>query len=125
MGALSRFHDTRLRGARLVCRMRRGLMSPGPQSELTGLSDLASSGEAEEMIKSPSTEDEGREGSYSERAANRYFVLKSLTVEDLEISWQSGIWATQTHNEESLNRAFEVSITNTSIQGWSNRLARD
>ncbi|KAL5001417.1 YT521-B-like domain-containing protein [Aspergillus recurvatus] len=105
--ALSRFHDTRLRGARLVCRVRRGLMSPGPHSELTGLADQPSMKEAEDMVKSTGTEDEGREGSYSTRVPNRYFILKSLTVEDLELSWQSGIWATQTHNEGSLNRAFE------------------
>ncbi|KAL4811557.1 YT521-B-like domain-containing protein [Aspergillus unguis] len=105
--ALSRFHDTRLRGARLVCRVRRGLMSPGPHSELTGLADPSSIKEAEDMMKLSSTEDEGREGSYLTRVPNRYFVLKSLTIEDLEISWQSGIWATQTHNEETLNRAFE------------------
>ncbi|KAL6233889.1 hypothetical protein BDW75DRAFT_231597 [Aspergillus navahoensis] len=105
--ALSRFHDTRLRGARLVCRVRRGLMSPGPHSELTGLADQPSMKEAGEMVRSTSKEDEGREGSYSTRVPNRYFILKSLTVEDLELSWQSGIWATQTHNEESLNRAFE------------------
>ncbi|KAL4880005.1 YT521-B-like domain-containing protein [Aspergillus karnatakaensis] len=107
VAALSRFHDTRLRGARLVCRVRRGLMSPGPHSELTGLSDQSSIREAEELSKSNITEDEGREGSYSTRVPNRYFILKSLAVEDLEISWQSGIWATQTHNEENLNRAFE------------------
>ncbi|KAL3477841.1 YT521-B-like domain-containing protein [Aspergillus californicus] len=105
--ALSRFHDTRLRGSRLVCRVRRGLMSPGPHSEFTGLSDSPSMKEAEDLAKTPATEDEGREGSYSTRTLNRYFILKSLTVEDLGISWQSGIWATQTHNEKSLNRAFE------------------
>ncbi|KAL4781159.1 YT521-B-like domain-containing protein [Aspergillus varians] len=107
LGALSRFHDTRLRGARLVCRVRRGLMSPGQHSELTGLADQPSMREAEEMVKSNSAEDEGREASYSTRVSNRYFILKSLAVEDLEISRQSGIWATQSHNEESLNRAFE------------------
>ncbi|KAL2834515.1 YT521-B-like domain-containing protein [Aspergillus cavernicola] len=105
--ALSRFHDTRLRGARLVCRVRRGLMPPRPHSEFTGLQDAPSTREAEELAKTTTTEDEGREGTYSTRAANRYFILKSLTVEDLGISWQSGIWATQTHNEESLNQAFE------------------
>ncbi|RDW93238.1 putative YT521-B-like splicing factor [Aspergillus mulundensis] len=89
--ALTRFHDTRLRGARLVCRVRRGLMSPGPHSELTGLADQPSIKEAEEMVKTTAMEDEGRE--------------------DLELSWQSGIWATQTHNEESLNRAFESADT--------------
>ncbi|KAL2783904.1 YT521-B-like domain-containing protein [Aspergillus keveii] len=107
--ALSRFHDTRLRGTRLVCRVRRGLMSPGVHSEFTGLSDSPSMREAEDLSKTNTTEDEGREGSYSARVPNRYFILKSLTVEDLGISWQSGIWATQTHNEENLNRAFEVS----------------
>ncbi|KAL3463769.1 YT521-B-like domain-containing protein [Aspergillus heterothallicus] len=108
MRALSRFHDTRLRGARLVCRVRRGLMSPGVHSEFTGLSDVPSMREAEELSRTNNpTEDEGREGSYSTRVPNRYFILKSLTVEDLGISWQSGIWATQTHNEENLNRAFE------------------
>jgi hypothetical protein len=39
---------------------------------------------------------------------DRYFVVKSLTVEDLELSKQSGIWATQTHNETNLNQAFET-----------------
>ncbi|KAI9367062.1 YT521-B-like domain-containing protein [Aspergillus egyptiacus] len=105
--ALSRFHDSRLRGARLVCRLRRGLMSPGPHSEFTGLQDASSLREAEDLAKSTTTEDDGREGSYSRQVPNRYFILKSLTVEDLEISRQRGIWATQTHNEESLNRAFE------------------
>jgi hypothetical protein len=65
--------------------------------------------EAEDLSKTNTTEDEGREGSYFARVSNRYFILKSLTVEDLGISRQSGIWATQTHNEENLNRAFEVS----------------
>ncbi|PKS11829.1 hypothetical protein jhhlp_001123 [Lomentospora prolificans] len=37
----------------------------------------------------------------------RYFILKSLTVEDLEMSVRNGIWATQSHNEETLNAAFK------------------
>lgn len=41
---------------------------------------------------------------------DRFFVLKSLTVEDLELSVQNGVWATQSHNEEALNTAFEVSF---------------
>ena len=45
-----------------------------------------------------------------EKVPNRYFVVKSLTVEDLESSKQSGIWATQTHNEVNFNRAYEVSF---------------
>lgn len=39
---------------------------------------------------------------------DRFFILKSLTVEDLELSVKTGIWATQSHNEETLNSAFKV-----------------
>ncbi|KAK4040505.1 zinc finger CCCH domain-containing protein 45 [Parachaetomium inaequale] len=40
---------------------------------------------------------------------DRFFVLKSLTVEDLELSVRTNIWATQSHNEELLNSAFKTS----------------
>lgn len=40
---------------------------------------------------------------------DRFFILKSLTVEDLELSVRTSIWATQSHNEETLNSAFKVS----------------
>ncbi|PHH88320.1 hypothetical protein CDD83_7688 [Cordyceps sp. RAO-2017] len=36
-----------------------------------------------------------------------FFILKSLTTEDLELSVQTGIWATQSHNEEALNNALK------------------
>jgi hypothetical protein len=39
---------------------------------------------------------------------DKFFILKSLTIEDLELSVRTGIWATQAHNEESLNGAFKV-----------------
>jgi hypothetical protein len=39
---------------------------------------------------------------------NRYFILKSLTQDDLDISVKSGLWATQPHNEAALNKAFKV-----------------
>lgn len=47
--------------------------------------------------------------------AERYFILKSLTVEDLELSVRTGIWATQSHNEDTLNDAFKVG----SLRSWS------
>lgn len=34
--------------------------------------------------------------------------MKSLTIEDMELSVRNKIWATQAHNEEALNRAYEV-----------------
>lgn len=48
---------------------------------------------------------------------NKYFVMKSLTKEDLDTSVRDGVWATQPHNEEGLNAAFEVSsITSLNTQ---------
>lgn len=51
---------------------------------------------------------------------DKFFVLKSLTVEDLELSVRTGIWATQAHNEESLNKAFKVWNQNiVHVNKWS------
>jgi hypothetical protein len=41
--------------------------------------------------------------------ASKYFIVKSLTLQDLELSVRNGIWATQSHNEDVLNKAFRVS----------------
>lgn len=105
--AVARFHDSRFQGVRLVCRLRRG-------------SSAARSGQNHPMSSRPG--DEGQENSEKKdveeslvnrsprpsRVPDRYFIVKSLTLEDLELSRQSGIWATQTHNEAALNRAYEV-----------------
>jgi hypothetical protein len=37
----------------------------------------------------------------------KYYIVKSLTAQDLEASVRNGIWATQSHNEQILNRAYE------------------
>ncbi|RHZ48049.1 putative YT521-B-like splicing factor [Aspergillus thermomutatus] len=114
VAALSRFHDSRFHGVRLVCRLRRGLASPGktsntgssttsPVKELNGLKDLDSNPEIEETLETHPLH--GRHANL--RLPNRYFIVKSLTVGDLELSRQSGIWATQSHNEDNLNRAYE------------------
>lgn len=42
------------------------------------------------------------------KVPEKFFVVKSLTLQDLEQSVRNGIWATQAHNEQSLNKAFEV-----------------
>ena len=46
---------------------------------------------------------------------DKYFIVKSLTAEDLEFSVRSGIWATQGHNEEALNKAFKVCVSPSSV----------
>ena len=37
---------------------------------------------------------------------DRYFVLKSLTLQDLQVCLRDGTWTTQPHNEAVLNEAF-------------------
>jgi hypothetical protein len=44
------------------------------------------------------------------KVAEKFFVVKSLTLQDLEQSVRNGIWATQSHNEQALNKAFDVSM---------------
>ncbi|KAJ7738379.1 YT521-B-like domain-containing protein [Mycena metata] len=39
----------------------------------------------------------------------RFFILKSLTRDDLDLSVRTGLWATQKHNEGILDRAFRTS----------------
>ncbi|KAH7340577.1 YT521-B-like domain-containing protein, partial [Rhizoctonia solani] len=39
----------------------------------------------------------------------RYFILKSLTQSDLDTSIRRGLWATQPHNESTLDRAYRTS----------------
>lgn len=38
----------------------------------------------------------------------RFFVMKSFTQFDIDISKEKSIWATQPHNERKLNDAFDV-----------------
>ncbi|KAJ5802228.1 Nucleotide-binding alpha-beta plait [Penicillium pulvis] len=107
--ALGRFHDSRFQGVRLVCRLRKGFTVPGSGStgqatrrseENTDTPDEDALG-ATEFRPIPPLED-------GSRSSDRYFIVKSLTVEDLELSKQSGIWATQSHNETNLNQAFKT-----------------
>ncbi len=41
-------------------------------------------------------------------AKKRFFIMKSLAREDLELSVQNGHWVTQDRNETILNKAFIV-----------------
>jgi len=125
-----RFNNAKFEGTSLVCRLRpRGpgapviaatdYLTPPPPDALGQTSGdergAAVDGAAETQEPAP-TPDIGRTpptGPSRARApqANakfRYFILKSLTVEDLELSQKNGVWATQNHNEAALNQAFEV-----------------
>lgn len=48
----------------------------------------------------------GQQSPVAQEPHDRFFVLKSLTKEDLQESLQTGIWETQVHNEKLLDNAF-------------------
>lgn len=121
--AMHRFHDSRFNGVRLVCRLRRSStpasgVPTGPSAMLGSQptnpspprspQDLEGEETQGDVADSP-TQQSGDEGKQASTASEKYFIVKSLTLQDLELSVRNGIWATQSHNEESLNKAFHVS----------------
>ncbi|KAI4167482.1 MAG: hypothetical protein LQ343_007160 [Gyalolechia ehrenbergii] len=119
--AMTRFHDSRFHGVRLVCRLRKTTATPGtgiPTGPASLLSTIAPSQSAIESIRQnrevssraeAMAQEEGREpGQTLPTGPDKFFIMKSLTVEDMELSVRNNIWATQAHNEEALNKAFET-----------------
>ncbi|KAF3906177.1 hypothetical protein ABW20_dc0100883 [Dactylellina cionopaga] len=116
---MGKFHDSRFQGVRLVCRLRRS-SSPGEASEVDGHIEPAVPALVQEISEpagiSPDSDvlSEGESTakpsvSVMTKGKDRYFIVKSLTLEDLDTSVSNGIWATQTHNEPALNEAYLAS----------------
>jgi hypothetical protein len=130
VAAMNRFHDSRFHGVRLVCRLRRGSagtsntpanaespktaaatdtspkvavandLADGPSDPIIVGGASAARADADNSITSttPGTT----------KVPEKFFIVKSLTLQDLEASVRNGIWATQSHNEATLNQAFNV-----------------
>lgn len=119
-------HDSKFQSVRLVCRLRKttaerasdnpiviaaGTSSPTSPTiprcifEKSSSLNLDRLSPSERQISEKSVD---RKGSETSGSRDRFFVLKSLTREDLELSVRTGVWATQSHNEELLNNAFKV-----------------
>ena len=126
--AQQKLHDSKFQSVRLVSRLRKSTVEgAGGTTAPTGPSAAPTStaSPSNEETPSASTSEVGSPDPASAQQAapkasnagvdgiqrDRFFVLKSLTTEDLELSVHTGIWATQSHNEEALNKAFKVSIT--------------
>lgn len=120
--AMSRFHDSRFQGVRLVCRLRRNsnTSAPGvPTGPAALIPSVAYTQTAFEAIRQnrevssraleEAAAESTRTGEPTHKVTDKYFILKSLTVEDMELSVRNSIWATQSHNEDALNKAYEVS----------------
>ena len=123
--AMHRFHDSRFNGVRLVCRLRRSSAPasgvPTGPSAMVGTQQVSASphmspkqdGEAVDGLQNGVSESpahqSGDETPAKSTEANKYFNVKSLTLQDLELSIRNGICATQSHNEDVLNKAYQVS----------------
>ena len=116
---MARFHDSRFQGVRLVCRLRKTPTTPATGVP-TGPAALSpTSPQAQTAVEaitqnrevSSKAEESVRHMEGATKINDKYFIVKSLTIEDLELSARNGIWATQAHNEEALNKAFEVILT--------------
>ncbi|KAF2877812.1 YT521-B-like domain-containing protein [Massariosphaeria phaeospora] len=120
--AMHRFHDSRFNGVRLVCRLRR---SSAPASGVpTGPSAMvghippsatppmppqdAEPDDVQADVAGSPVRQSGEEARLASTASDKYFIVKSLTLQDLELSVRNGIWATQSHNEETLNKAYRA-----------------
>jgi hypothetical protein len=130
--AQMKIHDSKFQTVRLVSRLRRssvgtaaGVPVPTGPAALTPPSNPT-------IVRTPSPESdtnardaggdaaETRETGDPKALKDKFFIVKSLTVEDLELSVRNGIWATQSHNEEALNKAYQVRMDPTNFVIYTN-----
>ncbi|KAI0842262.1 hypothetical protein F5Y06DRAFT_285037 [Hypoxylon sp. FL0890] len=125
VAAQQKLHDSKFQSVRLVSRLRKSTVEgAGGQTAPTGPAATSPGGQnpSAESTKSPrgnqpetpispsevQPEPRSAPSTDSNSQKDKFFILKSLTVEDLELSVRNGVWATQSHNEEVLNNAFKA-----------------
>ncbi|KAK4131988.1 hypothetical protein BT67DRAFT_426838 [Trichocladium antarcticum] len=128
--AQRKLHDSKFMTVRLVSRLRKstvegpaGVTAPtgpaasvpqaGTTQEPGGAEGIETNGNGPVVSTPPTSNGQVKAASPVANGASfqrdRFFVLKSLTVEDLELSVRTKTWATQSHNEQVLNSAFKSS----------------
>ncbi|KAG6229536.1 hypothetical protein E4U26_000185 [Claviceps purpurea] len=116
--ARQKLHNSPFQSAFLVCRLRKNVAGCTSRLSATGQGAKAvestTSDETETKIEASNGESSFAGGPsritrqiQNRGAVDRFFVLKSLTTEDLNESLKTGMWATQSHNEKTLNEAFQ------------------
>ncbi|RDB14572.1 hypothetical protein Hypma_016408 [Hypsizygus marmoreus] len=91
--------------------------STASSDQLAGVMSQLSVSSDEESRQKHATQHSGSSGSYTSTNSSlltryfpqRYFILKSLTQFDLDLSVEKGLWATQKHNEGILDQAYRTS----------------
>ncbi|KAJ0121590.1 hypothetical protein J7T55_008755 [Diaporthe amygdali] len=131
LAAQQKLHESKFQSVRLVSRLRKNTVEgvsgitaptgpsaatphhatvPEPKEHMPATSAEVEPSSSENGTPSVSSASEAKISPPSADVSvqkDKFFVLKSLTVEDLELSVRTGIWATQAHNEENLNKAFK------------------
>ena len=124
VAAQHKIHDSIFQSVRLASRLRdndvrgnSGVTAPTAPAVMSGsqTSYLSTQTSAPESRRGITARSQSAEANYvTERDGSpqqdRFFILKSLTVEDIELSVKTGTWATQSHNEKPLNDAFKVRL---------------
>lgn len=132
LGAQQKLHESKFQSVRLVSRLRKNTVEgasgitaptgpsaattphhvpvPEPKDDMPATTAEVDPSSSENGTPSVSSAPDTKISPAADVSAqkDKFFVLKSLTVEDLELSVRTGIWATQAHNEDSLNKAFKV-----------------
>ena len=109
--AVKRFDGTLLSGANVPLRCKVRDTAADRQGPVASMTSTQSAVDAINQNRAMSARATTATQSHStlERPGDKFFILKSLTREDLHTSVRDGVWATQPHNEEGLNHAFRVS----------------
>lgn len=113
---MTRSNETVFKNVRLVCRLRQSSnrSPPGPLTLESALNTAAPSQPTSALKDVPSL-DVKEELSISNPSHTRanpihYFIMKSLTKNELAWSVANNVWTTQSHNERALNEAFTVTF---------------
>lgn len=114
--AQAKIHGSRFQRIELVSRLRvnsvgtsAGVSAPTGPAALTPLSPgLGRTLSSESGSISKDVGAESNELEPKDSPKDKFFVVKSLTVESLELSVRRGVWATQSHNETILNKAYQT-----------------
>ncbi|KAI9104989.1 YT521-B-like domain-containing protein [Phlyctochytrium arcticum] len=117
--AVKIYNNAVFRGCSIVCRPRK--MATGGQSSGTtpmhqpehhgvpsGSRNLRTTQISQSSITTRPTQPDSQPS--TPQYQDRYFILKSLTIDDLHIARDRGCWATQPKNEPILNKAFGNSV---------------
>ena len=125
------FQNSQFMGISLVCRIRKAKFSTNVVDENNNPEEEQSNSEEDIRTQCSSSlsgetafqkdsfgiavleDQKSPEIKQKPRDLDRFFVLKSLTVDDLFRSVRYGFWTTQSHNEELLNEAYYVSSQHT------------